>query len=136
MQKLYIAVFFLFTSCSKHFNYIGSINKKKPTQVDIYVSAKAIKKPYEIMGKGFMERSPFTRKFQEKLQLKAIQKAKAVGADAILFEDYFFVVPGNNVSSVFRTDSTANGLLTVGHTNVSPASINGFNILFLKYTDH
>jgi hypothetical protein len=132
MQKIYFAFLFILSSCATRINYIG--NKTTPTtHVDIYVSENAIKKPYEVMGRGFLDRGSFDRKYQETMQRKAIKKAKAIGADAVLFQDYAVLVPGNNINSVFRTDSIQHGVITTGNTNISPVMASGFNISFLKY---
>lgn len=134
MQKLYFAVLFILSSCATRINYIGNTNSPT-THVDIYVTEKAIKKPYEVIGRGFLFRGSFYRKFQETMQRKAIKKAKEIGADAVLFQEYALLVPGNNISSVFRTDTIQHGVITTGNTNISPTITSGFNISFLKYSN-
>jgi hypothetical protein len=103
---------------------------------DFFVDEKTIERPYKIIGKGYSER--FTLFPVELLQKKAIEKAKAKGADAVLIQDYFVQTAVANVSSVYRTDSAGRGSVTAGSSTLSNgSSLNtGFIILFLKYTDH
>ena len=74
MQKIYFfsSIILLFTSCSPGINYIGRSNA--PTShIDVYVNEAAIKKNYDIVGKGYVNGITFS-KGAEKIQKKAIEK--------------------------------------------------------------
>src|SRR3954469_25770340 len=90
MYKFYTVIFtFFFSSCGLHLNYLGKTST--PTQkVDVYVDAGAIKKTYTIVGKGYMEGMTLSKKGYEKMQKKALKKAKEKGADAVLFQDVYY----------------------------------------------
>jgi hypothetical protein len=134
MKKIYplfILPLLLF-SCSSRVSYLGSHHA--PTQkVDVYVDASSIKKPYTIVGKGFFHAAYPSKNNIDKMQTKAIAKAREKGADAIFFETYYLVNDGTAVRSVTQTDSVGRGTVTVNNTTVSPIISSGTNILFLKY---
>jgi hypothetical protein len=137
MQKIYLfLIASIALSCSPmRINYIG--NSSAPTQqVDVYVTEASIKKPYDIVGRGFMDAgawSSFNRSIQETMQKKAIEKARKVGADAVLFQEYILVAPGTNINTIYKTDTIQKGVVTVGNTTIGPNVSNGMNIFFLKY---
>jgi hypothetical protein len=124
----------VFCSCGAHLSYLG--NSYSPSKkVDVYVDPSAIKKPYTIMGKGYMDYRVgfYTTSKIEKMQAKALEKAKTKGADAILFQDYYAKRDGTNFQTVSRTDSVGKGLVTVETGTVGPVFSSGTTILFLKY---
>jgi len=134
MKKIYplfiLPVFVL--SCGSRINYLGS--SYSPTQkVDVYVDPSSIKKPYTIVGKGFFQAVYPSRNNIDKMQTKAIAKAREKGADAILFDSYYVIHDGAAVHSVTKTDSVGRGTVSVNNTTVSPVISTGTNILFLKY---
>jgi hypothetical protein len=110
-------------------NYLGS--SYTPTQdVDVYVDASAIKKPYTIMGKSYYEmRGLITL---EAIQQAAIEKAKQKGADAVLFRDYF-IQEGASVQTVTKSDSIGGSSVRVRTTTAAPIETTRLDILFLKY---
>ena len=129
MHKFYPALVtaFLLSSCTYRVHYLG--NSYDSTQkVDVYVDASAIKRSYEIMGKTVAQVSTFGGS-PEKIQKKAVAKAKQKGADAVLFQDYL-VAPAT-INGSLRTDSLGQSSST---TLISPSSSPGYMILFLKYT--
>lgn len=135
MNKFYF-LFFIVTlsSCGSHLSYLGS--SQTPTKnVDVYVDATAIKHPYTIVGKGYMEYGVggFTKSRIEKMQEKAIKKAKAKGADAILFQDYYYKENGASIQTVTKADSVGKSLVSVQTGSVSPLISSRTDILFLKY---
>ena len=133
MQKIYFfsSIILLFTSCSPSINYIGSSNV--PTShIDVYVNEAAIKKNYDIVGKGYVYGITFS-KGAEKIQKKAIEKAMKKGADAVLIEDYFVPNTGTLINTTMRSDSLNKSLITSGNTTVQSTGFSGFNIYFLKY---
>lgn len=122
-----------FISCySVRINYLGS-SSTPSSKVDVYVDATAINKPYTIVGKGYTEYGFRARNRMEKTQEKAIKKARENGADAILFQDYYFSQEGASIHSVSRADSIGSGLVTIKNATVSPIISSRTDILFLKY---
>ncbi|HWI93370.1 MAG TPA: hypothetical protein VNT20_18955 [Flavisolibacter sp.] len=95
----------MLSSCGPYLNYLGS--SQPPTKnVDVYVDAAAIKHSYTIIGKGYMEYGvgDFTKSRIEKMQTRAIEK-KAKGADAVLFQDYYFKDNDASIQTVTKADS-------------------------------
>ena len=135
MNKIYFSFFImLFSSCVTTINYLG--NNYTPTKdPDLYVSEKSIERPYKIVGKGY----PHLRLFghsPEKIQQKVLEKAKRIGADAVLVQDYYMPDRGANINSFYRTDSLGKGLITIGNSTITNTRSSEFIIFFLKYTDH
>jgi len=124
----------VFSSCGVSVNYLGN-SFDKTSHVDVYVDPSAIKKTYTIIGKGYEKLNYFSRNGVEKLQSKAIQKAKQRGADAILFQDYFLLHPGTSISSTTKVDTVNKGVVTTSNTHAGPVVSSGRNILFLKYDE-
>lgn len=136
MKQVYtlsILSLFIF-SCGVRINYLGS-ESMPTTDVDVYVDASAIKKPYTIVGKGFPDYLMYSRinNSTEKLQQKAMEIARKKGANAILFQDYYLQQNGVNISSVSTTDSVGKGVVSTSNSSITPVVATGRNILFLKY---
>lgn len=134
MKKIYIIPFVVLflTSCVTRIAYIGSTND--PTShVDVFVNENAIKKPYEIVGKGYIHYGFFSRGI-EKIQKKSVAKARQKGANGILFQDYYIPNTGTSINTVMRSDSVAKGLVTIGNTTLQTTGTGGMNIFFLKYS--
>jgi len=132
MNKIYTLVFIscLF-SCGMRMNYLGTASS--PTEnVDIYVDPAAIKKPYTIVGKGYAEGISILKNSYEIMQKKAIRKAMEKGADAILFQDHYFI-ENNGIQGYTRTDTTGSSLVNFQNTNLSPVVSSKPEIFFLKY---
>ena len=71
-------------ACSPTINYLG--DSYAPTQeVDVYFDEPDIKRDYKVMGVMKNEGGEFEMDDPETVKTKMIQKAKSVGADAILF---------------------------------------------------
>ena len=137
MIRFYSVILATLYSCGSHLNYLGS--SFAPTKkVDVYVEASSIKRPYTIIGKGYMQYgymafSPYNKSRIDKLQARAIEKAKTKGADAVLFQDYFIKREGTTFQTTTRMDTTSTGLVSVENGSVEPVIASGTNILFLKY---
>lgn len=133
MQKLYTLVLLSFlSSCATKISYIGS--KGTPvTNTDVYVSEKSIQQPYEIIGRGFVKPGYLNRRYEEAMQRKSVKKAKAIGADAVLFLDFAIQHPPQSIHSITRTDSLLNGSISTNQLTVGPTTTYGFTVLFLKY---
>ncbi|HEV7331207.1 MAG TPA: hypothetical protein VGN63_09220 [Flavisolibacter sp.] len=130
MTKIYLCLLSasLLSSCTPTISYLG--NTYQPTKdVDVYVDESAISKEYTIMGKGYVESLIGT--ISEKIQKKAINKAKQKGADAVLFKDYF--VPATQSQTRTRKDSS--GGITVSINNPTPVQSASPEVIvfFLKY---
>jgi hypothetical protein len=127
--SIYLLFFFL-ASCSTHVSYLG--NTFEPTKhVDVFVDESAVKNRYDIVGKGYIQRNYFSS--VESIQVKAVEKAKKNGADAILIKDYYVPNTGAAINSTTHTDSLGKGVITVGQTTVQQTGTTGFTVLFLKY---
>jgi hypothetical protein len=135
MQKNLLFVFSIlnFISCSTSINYLGS-SSAPTSQVDVYVNEAAIKKAYDIVGKGYVNYGIVNNKTVEKIQNKAIDKAKQKGADAVLIKDYFIPNTGTSINTTTRRDSIAKGVITERNTAVQSTGSSGYTILFLKYS--
>ena len=136
MKQIYTAFFLsvVFTSCFTRINYLGS--SSAPTQqVDVYVEASAIKRPFTIVGKGYPESAGYSQWLNktDKLQKKVVKIAKKKGADAVLFQDHYVQHGGTNVYSVTRTDTLHKAVVTTTSGSVSPIAGIAREILFLKY---
>lgn len=135
MKKLY-ALFsscLLFASCGIGISYLG--NRYSPTdKVDVFVDAGAIRKRYTVIGKGYEEqRIGYGFHTVEYLQRKTVTKAKEVGADAVLFQDYVLQQPGTAVRSTTRVDSLPGSIVSTSDVYAGPVLQTGRQILFLKY---
>ncbi len=85
---------FLLTACSPTIHYLG--NDYQPTQnVDIYFDENDIEKEYRVIGTMKNEGEQWANDI-DKIKTAMIEKAKAKGADAILFAGAF----SEKVSSV------------------------------------
>ena len=134
MIKFYSSiVLIVLSSCGSHLSYLGS-SYTQTKNVDVFVDASAIKRPYTIIGKGYMEYGfSYSKSRIDRMQQKAIEKAKAKGADAILFQDYYFKENGASVQTVTKADSVGKRLVSVETGNISPIISSKTDILFLKY---
>jgi hypothetical protein len=121
----------LLISCGTIVDYVG--NSYTPSnKVDVFVTLSSVKKEYQIIGKGYADDSPLLlRRIGEKIQKKAIQKAKSKGADAIVIQDYLLLQPMLQTS--VQTDSTSSRI-ALSNIAVNQQSTTRFTILFLKYT--
>ena len=106
-------------------NYVGS-SYPETSNVDVFVSEGSVKKPFDVIGKGYVQNNLVAA---EAIQRKAITKAKKKGADAVIIEDYFIV--DNTKSVTTRTDSASRVIRQ--NVSSSPSVGSGFNILFIKY---
>jgi hypothetical protein len=132
MKKIYLSVgsVLLLLSCATRVDYIGSTYAPSD-QVDVYVARDAIKKQYEVMGKGYVRMGTAFSSF-EKIQKKAVAKARQKGADAVLVEDYFVLSTDSDMATTFAKDSSR-ALVGMSHTQAHPSIGSGFQILFIRY---
>ena len=126
MRKLYtILLSILFSSCITQVNYLGS-NFPPTTSVDVFVTQASVKKPFDVIGKGYLTNGN-PKPTVEVIQKLAVEKAKAKGADAVIIEDRYLVDDSGTL--ITRTDSSRG----VHTSYVNPSIASGFNILFLRY---
>ena len=137
MRKLYpFSILFLFLfSCVPQINYLGAAYGTTG-QVDVFVSEDAITKPYSIIGKS--EVPQFWTSYTSKgayafIQKQAIEKAKSVGADAILLISYGYITEGQKISNTFQTDSVGRSLVSNSTTTITPIYSGGIAVQYLKY---
>jgi len=130
MRKLYtpLLVSILFTACGTQVNYLGS-SYPQTKSVDVFVDRGSVKKSFDIIGKGYIERHLYSRSSVETIQKKAVEKAKLKGADAVLIEDYYVL---NNAATITTHIDTINNTQS---TNINPAFYSGLSILFLRYKE-
>lgn len=113
--------------------------KYPPTQkVDVFVTEAAIKKQYTIIGKGYVSSAGnfYNSNYQTRIQNLAITKAKAAGADAVFFYDYYVTQNGTFISSTnqISKDSTTGTISSKTNTSIiNNAITQKQEILFLKY---
>ncbi len=133
MHNIYSLLFSLFLfSCTTRVQYVGQ--KKLPSQqVDVFITEESIKKRFEFIGKGYVRSYGLSN--PETIQQKAINKAKSVGADAILIKDYISPVPVTSISNFQRSDSLGNSMISAGTSVISTGYATGFQIFFLRYVE-
>ena len=131
MKQFYPAVLaFLICSCATRVDYIG--NAYAPIkQVDVFVVKEAITKPYDVIGKGYVRMGTAFSSF-EKVQKRAVQKAKQKGADAVIVQDYFVLNTDSHIATTFSTDSSKN-VLGTGSVQNNPTIGSGLQVLFIRY---
>ena len=126
MRKIYTPLtLLLFASCTQ-VNYLGS-SYSETQNVDVFVTESSVKKPFDVIGKGYVRHTlgPIPR--VETIQRKAVEKARSNGANAVVIEDYYLV---DKTSSILTTDSLKRTRIL---NDGNPAISSGFTILFLKY---
>ena len=100
----------------------------------MYVDAGAIKRSYDIVGKGY-EIKTGNAINQEKMQELAVKKAKAKGADAVFYKLVYISTYGATaINTRAQTDTIHRGIITTSATSITP--VTGYwhkEILFLKY---
>lgn len=132
MKKFYPAFITLtiLSSCATRVDYIG--NAYTPSkQVDVFVEKDAIKKPYDVIGKGYVRMGTAFSSL-EKVQKRAVEKAKQKGAHAVIVQDYFVLNTDSHISTSFSTDSSKN-VVGAGSVQTNPAISSGLQVLFIRY---
>ena len=133
MTQRYIFLIFIllfFGSCSSSMQYLGQTSDAT-TKLDVYVDESSIELPYKIIGKGYLKTFYFLNR--NTLQKKAIEKGKAVGADAVLIQEYYVPNTGTSINSRDATDAAGGTTVKTGNTVVQSIGSGGYNIIFLKY---
>jgi hypothetical protein len=73
----------------------------------------------------------YTKSSIEKMQTKAIEKAKQKGANAVLFQDYYLKETSASIQTTLPPDSIRRNFVQTG--SVNPIISSKTEILFLKY---
>jgi hypothetical protein len=134
MKKIYLFMIPLFTfSCSTNIQYVG--NSYKPgADPEVYVSESEIKRPYSIIGRGYIKTGIYTRGINwNQVQRKAIQQGWQHGADAVLIIQKNTVNPLPTVRTYGTVDSVGKSLQTNSVSEVYYPISTWHDILFLKY---
>lgn len=121
----------LFISCSRvvqPVRYMGSSYPPSGKEVDVYVDAAAIRRPYIIMGKGYPV-SAYTS--PERIQQFAVEQARKHGADAVLFLDNIYYTEQTAIRTTNTFDTS--GRKTRSSTIAGPVVSREREIQFLKY---
>lgn len=134
MRNLYLLLFlaFILTSCVPVIRYIGQ-TRPATQKVDVFITEQRISRPFEYIGKGYINTALTPN--PEVIQQKAVEKARVVGADAIIISDYIISGGVATITSSQRSDSVGKSLITTGNSVVTPNISTGFQILFLRYTN-
>ena len=129
MRTLYFLVLTSFIASCTEFNYLGSTYP--PTdKVEVFVTRSSVKKPFDVIGKGYIQNIVGLPPSVEEIQKKAIEKGKLKGAHGVIIEDYYLVDKFSGITS--GTDSSGNSNKT---TSINPTVSSGFNILFIRYRE-
>ena len=130
MRKLYFPLLLiLLVSCGTQVNYLGT-TYPSTKNVDVFVDQASVKKPFDVIGKGYIKRNIGPEISLETIQRKAVEKAKINGANAVVIEDYYLVDKTSSITK--QIDSSWN----LTHTaNINPAVTSGFSILFIRYKE-
>lgn len=133
MKQFYLPLctMLLISACATRVNYVGTAYAPSQ-QVDVYVTKDAIKKQYDIIGKGYVHTTTGFYS-EEKIQRKAVEKARKKGAHAVLIEDYFILHNDKSITTALSTDSSRNASLLVGTAAAHPSVASGMQILFIRY---
>lgn len=121
----------LFISCSRVIQpvrYMGSSYPPSEKEIDVFVDPSAIRRPYIIMGKGYLT-SAFTS--PERIQHHAVEQARKHGADAVLFLDNIYYSEQTAIRTTNTFDTT--GRKTRSSTIAGPVISREREIQFLKY---
>ena len=130
MRKLYFPLLLIsLVSCGTQVNYLGT-TYPSTKNVDVFVDQASVKKPFDVIGKGYIKRNIGPEISVEAIQRKAVEKAKINGANAVVIEDYYLVDKTSSITK--QIDSSRNLTQT---SNINPAVTSGFSILFIRYKE-
>jgi len=134
MKKIYIFLLpVLIFSCSTQIQYIGK-SYQPVGDPEVYVAESEIKKPYSIIGRGYIKvGNPYLGINWNQVQKKAIKKASQHGADAVLIVQKNAISPLPAIQTYGSIDSVGKGLQTFSRTEAYYPLSTWHDILFLKY---
>jgi hypothetical protein len=135
MKKIYILFLPLFIfSCSTQVQYIGK-SYKPDGDPEVYVAESEIKKPYSIIGRGYIKVGvpSYGGINWNQVQKKAIKTGWQHGADAVLIVQKNTLNPLPTYQTYGSIDSVGRGLQTFSKTEAYYPVSTWHDILFLKY---
>jgi hypothetical protein len=134
MKKIYLLFLPLFIfSCSTQVQYVGK-SYKPGTDPEVYVAESEIKKPYSIIGRGYIKAGvPSYGINWNQVQKKAIKTGWQHGADAVLIVQKNAISPLPAIQTYGSIDSVGKGLQTFSRTEAYYPLSTWHDILFLKY---
>jgi hypothetical protein len=134
MSKFRIVYFFaigLLSSCSNSVSYFG--RSYPPTEaVDIYFREGDVKEQNEVMGKITVEVS--ANKSSDKVQDQMMKRAKAKGADAIVFDEISTTMVGTTSGNAGGGVSGKRGFLGIGGNKTKYDKGQEIKCTVLKYS--
>ncbi|MEO7983627.1 MAG: hypothetical protein ABI688_06075 [Bacteroidota bacterium] len=135
MKQFYSFFLVMLVACSPKLVYVGNYSGASD-KVDIYLDESAIPKDYEVIGIGTPDLN-YTfagQNYDEIIAKKAILKARACGADAVLFSNYYRKPAPEKIKRMSSTVYTDSNINTRSLVSRIPSSYStGRQILFLKY---
>ena len=134
MKKLYIFLLpFFILSCGTRIQYIGK-SYQPVGDPEVYVAESEIKKPYSIIGRGYIKVGVSYYGINwNQVQKKAIKTGWLHGADAVLIVQRNAVSPLPAIQTYSSIDSVGRGLESFSRTEAYYPSSTWHDILFLKY---
>ena len=135
MKKIYtLFIPVLLISCSTQVQYVGS-TYQPTTKTDVYVTESSIKKPYSIIGQGYIKTPIGTDINWDKVQKESIKQGRQHGADAVLIIERRAISPLPAISTHSRIDSVNKGISGSSRTETYYPVSAWHEIFFLKYDD-
>ena len=133
MKKIYpFLISLLLIGCSTQVQYVG--NSYQPTtKTDVFVTESAIKKPYSIIGQGYIFRKFGTDINWSKVQKESVKQGRDHGADAVLIVQRRAISPLPAITTHSRADSVSTGIRSSSQTETYYPVSAWHEIFFLKY---
>jgi len=132
MKKIYtLFIPILLVSCSTKVQYVGG-SYQPTSKPDVYVTESSIKKPYTIMGQGYIQ-AGFKDINWSKVQKESIKLGREHGADGILIVQRRAISTYPAISTQTRIDSVNKGINGSSQTETYYPVSAWHEIFFLKY---
>jgi hypothetical protein len=134
MKKFTLLAIPIFIFSCTRIQYVGNTYQSTTTSPDVYVTESSIKKPYTIIGQGYIKTGLYNIGINwDKVQKKAIKEASEHGADAVLIVQKRAISPIPAISTVGSIDSVGKGIQIASRTETYYPVSSWHDILFLKY---
>lgn len=135
MKKIYL-LFLLpifISGCATRIQYVGK-SFRPNGDPEVYVAESEIKKPYSIIGRGYIKVGvPSYGINWNQVQKKAIKTGWQHGADAVLIVQKNAISPVPAIQTYGSIDSVDRGLQSYSRTEAYYPLSTWHDILFLKY---
>ena len=133
MNKIYcLLILFFLCSCATTIQYVGSSNPQTK-KVDVYVTEGSIKKPYSIIGRGYINPGYGSAINWNQVQRNSVRVGIMHGADAVLILQRNAVSAAPAFSTRVSTDTTLGILQSSASTEAYYPVTSFHEILYLKY---